>query len=214
MKKNYFDTLAPWYLFLEKLSFGNQLQKCRVSQNKRLRYAQNVLILGDGNGKFLESYLEVNKDANIDSIDISKTMISLAKNRIGLTHNRHKINLINADVFKWEFPENKYDLVVANFFLDCFTVPELKNLIEKISISLIPNGKFLYGDFNVPASFLKKILINVLLSMMYIFFRIFTRISARSLNDPSFLLMQNGFELENEHYQLGSFLKSQLWVKI
>lgn len=213
MNNSYFDKLAPWYFFLEKLIFEDQLQECRTSQTKRLTNARNVLILGDGNGRFLESFLEANKYANIESIDISKKMISLAKNRIGLILNGRKVNFINADVFKWEFPKNKYDLVVANFFLDCFTIPELKNLTEKISVSLIPKGKFIYGDFNIPNSFFKKNLFYLMLSLMYIFFRIFTRISARSLYDPSFLLIQNGFKLENEDHQLCSFLKSQLWVK-
>ena len=213
MNNSCFDKLAPWYLFLEKLSFGNYLQKCRTSQTDKLTNAKNVLILGEGNGRFRESFLETNKHANIDSLDISKKMIGLAKNRISLIQNGYKVNFINADVFKWEFPQNKYDVIVANFFLDCFTIPELKNLTAKITLSLIPKGKLLYGDFNVPSSFIKKIPIKFLLGMMYLFFRIFTRISAQSLNDPSLLLIQNGFKLENEHYQLGSFLKSQLWVK-
>lgn len=56
MNKPSFDGLAPWYFLLEKLSFGNQLQKCRLSQLEELKDATSVLILGDGNGRFLESF--------------------------------------------------------------------------------------------------------------------------------------------------------------
>jgi len=213
MNNHYFDKLAPWYLFLEKLSFGNQLQKCRTTQLERLTEVKNVLILGDGNGRFLQSFITTNKSAKIDSLDISKKMIALAQNRIGLNLNGHQVNFINTDVFKWEFPKNKYDLVVTNFFLDCFTFQELTKLTEKISFSLIPKGKLIYGDFNIPNSNFKKLLILPLLSIMYCFFKIFTHISAQSLNDPSSLFTKNGFILENEKHQLGSLLKSQLWVK-
>ena len=185
MRKSCFDKLAQWYYFLETISFGNQLQQCRISQLTDLKEIKNVLILGDGNGRFLESLLKSNTSAKIESLDISKTMIGLCK----------------------------YDLVVTNFFLDCFNYSELTKLIEKISLGLKPEGKLIYGDFNVPNSIFKKTLTSLLLFGMYIFFRIFTRISANSLYDPTPLLIENKFILKNEKYYLWSFLKSQLWIK-
>ena len=213
MKKSCFDKLAPWYHFLETISFGNQLQQCRISQLAELNEVKNVLILGDGNGRFLESLLKSNNNSDIESLDISKNMIELANARITSLPNSSKVIFIHSDVFDWDFPKFKYDLVVTNFFLDCFTYPELTNLIEKVSLSLKPEGKLIYGDFNVPNSFCKKTLTSLLLFGMYLFFRIFTRISANSLHDPTFLLIENKFILKNEKYYLGSFLKSQLWIK-
>ena len=142
MNKPSFDGLAPWYFLLEKLSFGNQLQKCRLSQLEELKDASNVLILGDGNGRFLESFLKSNVKAKIDSLDISLKMINLAKLRVALIPNNTEVVFIHNDVFEWNFPENKYDLVVTNFFLDCFNFDELKKLINKISISLKPKALY------------------------------------------------------------------------
>ena len=213
MKKSCFDKLAPWYHFLETISFGNQLQQCRISQLAELNEVKNVLILGDGNGRFLESLLKSNNNSDIESLDISKNMIELANARITSLPNSSKVIFIHSDVFDWDFPTCKYDLVVTNFFLDCFTYSELTNLIEKVSVSLKPEGKLIYGDFNIPNSFFKKTLATLLLFGMYLFFRIFTRISANSLHDPTFLLIENKFILKNEKYYLGSFLKSQLWIK-
>ena len=213
MKKSCFDKLAPWYYFLETISFGNQLQQCRISQLAELNAVKNVLILGDGNGRFLESLLKSNCKTEIESLDISKNMIELANARITSFPNISKVIFIHSDVFDWDFPKCKYDLVVTNFFLDCFTYPELTNLIEKVSLSLKPDGKLIYGDFNIPNSFFKKTLATLLLFGMYVFFRMFTRISANSLHDPTFLLIENKLILKNEKYYLGSFLKSQLWFK-
>jgi ubiquinone/menaquinone biosynthesis C-methylase UbiE len=213
MIKSCFDKLAPWYHFLETISFGNQLQQCRISQIAELKEVKNVLILGDGNGRFLESLLKSNCNAEIESLDSSKTMIELANARITSFPNSSKVVFIHTDVFVWDFPKCKYDLVVTNFFLDCFTYPELTNLIEKVSLSLKPEGKLIYGDFYGPNSFFKKTLTSLLLFVMYLFFRIFTRISANSLHDPTSLLIQNKFILKNEKYYLCSFLKSQLWIK-
>jgi len=213
MKKSCFDKLAPWYHFLETISFGNQLQQCRISQLAELNAVKNVLILGDGNGRFLESLLKSTDNSEIESIDISRNMIELANTRITSLPNSSKVIFIHSDVFDWDFPKFKYDLVVTNFFLDCFTYPELTNLIKKVSLSLKPEGKLIYGDFNVPNSFCKKTLTSLLLFGMYLFFRIFTRISANSLHDPTSLLIENKFILKNEKYYLWSFLKSQLWIK-
>jgi ubiquinone/menaquinone biosynthesis C-methylase UbiE len=205
--------LAPWYLFLETISFGNQLQQCRISQIAELKEVKNVLILGDGNGRFLESLLKSNCNAEIESLDISRNMIGLANARITPLPNNSQVVFIHTDVFDWNFPKCKYDLIVTNFFLDCFTYSELTNLLEKISLSLKPQGKLIYGDFNVPNSLLIKTLTSLLLYGMYLFFRIFTQISANSLYDPTSLLIENKFILKNEKYYLLSFLKSQLWIK-
>ena len=172
-----------------------------------------MLILGDGNGRFLESLLKSNCNAEIESLDISRNMIGLANARITPLPNNSQVVFIHTDVFDWNFPKCKYDLIVTNFFLDCFTYSELTNLLEKISLSLKPQGKLIYGDFNVPNSLLIKTLTSLLLYGMYLFFRIFTQISANSLYDPTSLLIENKFILKNEKYYLLSFLKSQLWIK-
>jgi ubiquinone/menaquinone biosynthesis C-methylase UbiE len=213
MKKSSFDKLAPWYHFLETISYGNQLQQCRISQIAELKEVKNVLILGDGNGRFLESLLKSNCNAKIESLDISRNMIGLANARITPLPNNSQVVFIHTDVFDWDFPKCKYDLVVTNFFLDCFTYSESTNLLDKISLSLKPGGKLIYGDFNVPNSLFKKTLTSLLLFGMYLFFRIFTRISANSLHNPTSLLVEKKFILKNEKYYLLSFLKSQLWIK-
>jgi len=213
MKKASFDKLAPWYHFLETISFGNHLQECRISLLTELNEVKNILILGDGNGRFLESLLKSNRYAEIESLDISKTMIGLANKRITSLPNSSRVVFIHSNVFDWDFPKCKYDLVVTNFFLDCFTNSELTNLIERISLSLKPEGKLIYGDFNVPNSFSKKTLTTLLLFGMYLFFKIFTRISANSLHDPTSLLIEKKFILMKEKFYLWSFLKSQLWMK-
>ena len=213
MKKTSFEGLAPWYLLLETLSFGNYLQKCRISFISELKVVKSVLILGDGNGRFLESFLKSNLDAQIDYLDLSKKMITLAKSRVALIPNKTKVVFIQKDVFDWCFPINKYDLVVSNFFLDCFTFKELEHITNKISLSLKPGGELIYGDFNVPKSYFEKFYAIPLLAIMYLFFRITTSITAKKLIDPTIFLNKEGLNLTKEKYYLGSFLKSQLWIK-
>lgn len=139
-------------------------------------------------------------------------MINLAKLRVALIPNNTEVVFIHSDVFEWNFPENNYDLVVTNFFLDCFNFDELKTLINKISISLKPKGKLMYGDFNVPNSFLKKSHYYAY-TRGHVSFRITTGISTNKLIDPTLLLIENGFTLNYEKHQLGSFIKSQIWIK-
>ncbi len=214
MIKSNFDKLAPWYSFLEKYSFGNKLQVCRIMHLLELTNAKDILILGDGNGRFLEAFLNINPNANIISFDFSTKMLELAKRRISFNpDNNFKIKFLLADALIFDFPFNCYDLIVTNFFLDCFTEKELDQLFPRVSASLKNNGQWLIGDFNYPGSNLKNIISCVGLSAMYLFFKIFTGISALKLVESSPYFIKSGYKLKEEKFILGSFLTSKLWIK-
>ncbi len=68
-------------------------------------------------------------------------------------------------------------------------------------------------DFNIPDTLFKKISARFILMGMYVFFKIFTRLSASKLIDPEPILKSNGLVLKNKSEIFGSFLKSTLWLK-
>lgn len=208
-----YDKLAPWYSFLEKISFGDELQKCRTLNLNHAKEAKNILILGDGNGRFLESLLNINPVGKIDCIDISIKMMAQAKNRIKSKPGVKNVKFIHANIFDRKLEIGFYDLVVVNFFLDCFTFSELNSLICNIYHGLSPGGFLINGDFNIPDTLFKKISARFILMGMYVFFKIFTRLSASKLIDPEPILKSNGLVLKNKSEIFGSFLKSTLWLK-
>lgn len=175
---------------------------------------RRVLIAGDGDGRFLEAFLRVNPMATIDSIDISPAMLDLAKRRIaGIPGATERVQFHCADVRHDPLPGTGYDLIVTNFLLDCFPTDELDTVIRRLSDAASQYGKWIVGDFAMPRRRIFRPIARVLLGGMYTFFRITTRIPARSLVDPSPYLRDRGWTVTTESPRLGGFLLSRLWQR-
>ena len=52
-----FDLLAPHYRWMEWVLAGEKLQRCRTAWLEVLPAPARVLILGEGNGRFLEALM-------------------------------------------------------------------------------------------------------------------------------------------------------------
>ncbi len=228
-----FDVLAPHYWWLEKFTFGPMLQRCRTAHLSELGSCRNALILGDGDGRFLESFLAIYPQIRIDCLDISLQMIKRAKKRLKkYQHRTHKlannrpnadVNFYQGDLRYFELPRSDYDLIITNFFLDCFPAGELPGIIAKLARHTAKNALWVVGDFAIPelktpsGSFLQEFWIQqaipLLLKSMYLFFRLTTSLRASRLIDPAYELDANGFRLIKESRFLGGFLSARLWLK-
>jgi SAM-dependent methyltransferase len=76
-----FDRIAPNYQFFETIAFGNALQRARTAFLWQIRDGERVLVLGEGDGRFLAELLRRNPEAEIDCIDASAAMIRNARTR-------------------------------------------------------------------------------------------------------------------------------------
>lgn len=207
-----FDYLAPHYHWLERLTFGSMLQSCRVTMLPYVGEVKNVLIVGDGDGRFLCELLKSNPQVQVDSIDISSKMIELAKTRLP-AESADRVKFLVADIRQISLPKEHYDLIVTNFLLDCFPADELKLIIERLSQSATPNGKWIVGDFELPNGFWGRAAGRIALAVMYLFFRIVTRIPARGLADPSPDLSRLRWQPVKTFIRLNGFLVSRLWIR-
>ena len=66
-----FDRLASAYPFLEHFLFGSKLQEMRCVYLPQLADCQDILLIGEGTGLFLEKLLMVNPKAKVTVIDQS-----------------------------------------------------------------------------------------------------------------------------------------------
>jgi SAM-dependent methyltransferase len=205
-----FDALALHYRWIEAATFGPLLQWCRTALLPQMLTAQRALVLGDGNGRFLAELLAANSSVGVDAIDISPAMVKLARQRIAANE---RVRFHIADARLASFPLGSYDLIVTNFFLDCFGPHDLERLIPSLAATLEPGGRWVVGDFRLPARGWPRIAGRAALAAMYAFFQLTTRLPARQLVDPSPFLRSAGLSLDSEKSRLGGFLSARLWVK-
>ena len=204
-----FDRVARVYRLLELLTFGGALQRARVAQLD-FDGAPRVLVLGDGDGRFLQSLLERVPSAAVDVVEASANMIELARRRVP---DEAAVVFYQARIEDFE-PQGDYDYVVSHFFLDCFERSGIELIVEKIAGCLGRSGAWLVSDFQMPENgTVRRIRARVLLWSMYRFFRLAAKIEARKLADPAPILADRGFELARRQVSNFGFVRADRWVQ-
>lgn len=196
------DRIARAYCWLEYLVFGRELERRRFRYLARVASARRALILGDGDGRFLGRYAAISQ-ASIDSVDSSAGMLELARVRAG----EAGVSYHHADALVIPLASAAYDLVVTHFFLDCFDATDLKRLVDRVHEAAAPGALWLISEFRQPPW------ARPLLAAMYLFFRLTTGLSNRTLVDHRPLLQRGGFRLLCEETSRGGLLASELWQR-
>jgi hypothetical protein len=117
-----FRSHRPPYRWLEYLSFGPWLARCRSAQLVHLTGARHALLLREmGMDAFWRACWQANPTLTADVVDSSHSMLQLLDRRIRRSgpQARQRICLHHADALQWN-PTGSYDLIVSHFFLDCF----------------------------------------------------------------------------------------------
>ena len=203
-----FDRVAPFYRTLERLVFGDQLQQARIAFLGELEPPRRVLIVGEGDGRFLAEFVRRYPEAAIDCVEASARMIALARPRLG---DGHKVNFIHADARRFSFQAGYYDLIVTHFFLDCFSGAALRGVMQSLAKAGTSNAIWLLGDFRVPEERWRGLQARFLIRTMYLFFGLTSGLETRRLDDPSLLLRTAGFERVRQRLARGGMIKSELW---
>lgn len=210
-----FDALAPWYQTLERIAFGDDLQRCRVACLGEVARPQRALIVGEGNGRFLRELLRFHPEVEVDCVDASRRMLQLARERIEreLPGRAGSVRFLHQDITSWAAPEKHYDLLVTHFVLDCFPEAALSGIIKKLARAATDDANWLLADFCVPPNGMARYRAQVWLAAMYLFFRVTARIDARKLVDPTPFMQAEGFGLTRQYIFQGGMLKSEMWSK-
>ena len=206
-----FNRVANFYQWMEKIVFRNDLEKARNFHLSVVRDAESILLLGDGDGRFLEKISEIGTDAQILSVDSSSEMIRLSQSKI---HNtRLDVRHVCQDLQDFEFTKNfKPDLIFAHFFLDCFTENEVFLIVNRLSKSCPKSMKLVISDFFLPGkgSF-SGIYRNILIYVMIRFFRLFCRIPAKKLPDIPKIMRSTGWTCTSHKSLKDGFINSWVW---
>lgn len=189
------DRIAPWYRWLEYAAFGGALRRRREAFLLELGNPQKVLLLGDGDGRFLQSFTALYPEAIVDAVDSSAQMIELARARAPAA----TFHLTDAREFVFE---KEYDLAVAHFFFDCFDTEDLSRILPRIRTRTWLVSEFRNTPWSLP-----------ILRGLYFFFRTTTGLRTSVLPDHCPMLERLGFHLEKEQKSLAALLASELWIR-
>jgi ubiquinone/menaquinone biosynthesis C-methylase UbiE len=206
-----FDFIAPHYRWLESIVFANALQSARTFFLDKIPTPKNVLIAGEGNGRFLQEFARRFPKVRLDCVDASAQMLRLARARL---HNQDdQVRFLQNDLLTWSPEDNKYDLIVTHFFLDCFNETELEKIVATLAQSATQNAILLLADFSIPAGTLRKAHARGWLWTMHRFFRAVAGISARKLIDPSPFLEAHGFRCRRRAHWRAGLVDSAMWER-
>jgi ubiquinone/menaquinone biosynthesis C-methylase UbiE len=189
------DRIARRYRWLEYAAFGGALRRRREAFLFELGNPQRVLVLGDGDGRFLQLFAALYPEALVDAVDSSERMIELARARApGVAFHL-------ADAREFVF-DKEYDLAVAHFFFDCFEEDELSALLCRVRAKNWLVSEFQNTRWSLPV-----------LRGLYFFFRLTTRLRVTSLPDHRTVLEGLRFRREKEQKALQGLVVSELWVR-
>jgi SAM-dependent methyltransferase len=205
-----FNRLARPYRWLEYLTFGPFLWRCRTHYLPELAHCRRALVLGDGDGRFTARLLRVNPEIQITAIDASPRMIESL--RQAAAPHRDRLTTHTADLRAWQ-PENssQYDLIVTHFFLDCLTTEEIHRLAARISPATGPGALWLVSEFAIPGNLFGRAIAAPLVASLYLTFRVLTGLNLRSLPGYPRVLIGSGWSLQSHFPHLRGLLVSQLW---
>lgn len=142
--------IAKAYRFLEYIAFGRSLEAARTCFLGHLTACNVVGVFGAGDGRCFDSLLLANPEARFVSVDSDATMTSLAQARVARLGGSERVQFQCEDVRSLRWPVNHFDAVVTQFFLDCFGVDDLQQVIVAIARGLAPTGPWLFADFAIP----------------------------------------------------------------
>lgn len=202
-----FDRVAPFYGLLERVGAWGKMQRCRIALLGDIPQPQRVLLVGEGPGRFLAECVRRFPDAEFTVLDASVEMLKRAKKKV----SKGKVEWVHAEFPDWDGPLGKFDLIVTNFFLDCFTEEKLAAVIAALEKMAAPAADWLVADFEIAPRGWRRCWSKIVVGALYRFFRISVGLEARALVAPEAELARAGFGLMKRVTFLGGLLKSEWW---
>ncbi len=214
-----FDFIARPYHLLERLSFGAALGRARLHFLPDVLETRRVLVLGDGDGRFLAQLLQHAPNLlRADAVDLSPRMLDLLDRRCHrfapVAYPRLHLHCTDALSYLHDRPHTRpaFDLVVTHFFLDCLSEADLRRLAADLAPHLAPDALWLRSDFHIPdRRGPARIAAQMLVRSLYLAFRLVSGLEITRLPDHAAILRSVGHLPVRLHASLAGLLTSELW---
>jgi len=206
-----YDSVAPFYVLLEKLSFGDELNIARRAFIETVLHAKSTLLIGEGNGRFLGDCLKSKAGGAITILDSSRKMLDHIARRIKKTRHNTELEMICDELLNWQSETiPAFDVVVTHFFLDLFRPLTQRRVIEKITRISKSDTAWINVDYRPLGKTGSSRLIDWL---QYRFDRLLCGVGTDRHYDPSVLTKEFGWIVQGERQFLKGTVVAQLLVK-
>lgn len=200
MKSNDFDKIASVYDALARLVFGRSIVDAQKHFLHCIPRNARVLIVGGGTGWIIRELLAQHPDARIWFVDASEKMIASARKKT----TRPDILFIKGT--EHDIPEETFDIVITNFYLDLFPTDKLEAIGRRIRHALKPRGIWMIADFLDDKPWMRW-----MLKLMFVFFRVTTNIESRGLPDWNKAMNDLGGKKKDGKYFYYGFIEAALF---
>ena len=144
--QNNYDRFAYVYDWLANAYSCGQIRVCKAAQIRNIAPGARVLYAGVGGGE--DAVMAAQKGAHVTIIDLSPRMIAKATKRNTAAGLDGQVECICGDILEHDRREY-YDVVCANFFLNVFAEPVMREMMQYLATLLRPAGKLMIAD-NAP----------------------------------------------------------------
>lgn len=209
-----FDWMAKPYALFERALFGSTFHATRTALLPQLTGARRVLVLGEGDGRFVAALLAHDPQVEVVVVDGSIEMLRLSRARCAPFGSRSEF--VHANVVTWlaNLAQTRpFDGVVTTFFLDCLTASEITTVFAKLDPHLTPDARWLWADLVIPARGIRRLFARALLRALYAVFALTTNISARQLVSPEPYFANYGWRSRHVKPGLLGVWEARLFVR-
>ncbi len=209
---NGFDRLAKPYRWMEYLSFGRALERCRFCFLPRLTLATNAVLLGDGDGRFAERLLHAAPNVRITAVDASSAMLELLRMRCAQP-DRVATRCLNVVTESLDpLKGGCFDLIVSHFFLDCLSTSQVEALARQLNPMFAPRGRWIVSEFQIPTGAMRLPAL-LIVRLLYAAFRVLAGLRVQRLPDHRRALEQAGLSCTTQVRFLHGLLIAEEWQR-
>jgi demethylphylloquinol methyltransferase len=141
-----YNGIAWIYELLGQIYSGGQIYAAKASQLAQMRSGDAVLYAGVGPGE--DAALAGQLGANVTCIDVAPKMLQKVESRFQIAGMQAQTICGNVLDHK---ATGRYDIVVANFFLNVFAEDQMSTMLTHLASLVRPGGKLLIADFVAPS---------------------------------------------------------------
>lgn len=136
-----FDKVAWFYEIVSGIYSTGQISASKAWQVSQMHADQKVLYVGVGAGE--DAILAADREVELTCVDMSERM--LARTARKLEHLKHRATLLCDDIRNHRL-FGHYDVVTANYFLNCFTPEDMRSMLKHLLHLLKPSGRLMIAD--------------------------------------------------------------------